>query len=644
MKNKIWLSGALGFIFCQIAFGQNPYGGDSLEKYKRMPPQVGVKKMEAAINHPEFNNDSLLVNYLGSILFRYRKSKSPDTLITIPRRMLKVARMINDTALIGKSLLAHSWVFRGMGRSDSTLYYVQQGEKFANLAKDTSMQLNALNTLAAVYYDLRNDSLQKHYLMRAEKLSRDVAFIKQRHLITSNLGYTFLKEENFERAIELFLEADSLMRKATPSNYFGFFLNFNHLTDCYEKQLKYKRALQYSDSTRKYASLTGSKPHMIIAGTHYRVLKIENDESVAKDGFYLELNSFDVEGLPVDERLSLLRYRMKLQSYFGDYSDAYQTSRNYAQLRDSLNTADLRSKITAAREAYQANQREKEIMQLEKENEISTLHSEKRKGQIAALSLLLIVVFIAGTSLIFYNRKLKKARVELQKLNETKDQFFAIVSHDLRNATTAFQDLGKIIKKYVSRGNTEKLESLGSKIDNEADHLNTLLDNLLNWSMTQLKAVPSKPEKLKLNERTRGIIELFQNHANSKEIELDNRLPENITAYVDPHAFDLVMRNLVGNSLKFTQQGGKITITGVIENNKVKLQVQDNGKGMNEDKLKKLFNIDEKKSTKGTQGEKGSGLGLVLCKEYVELNGGVIKVESQPGKGTTTTVELQKAA
>lgn len=644
MKNKIWLAGALGFLFCQIAFGQNPYGGDSLEKYKRMPPQVGVKKMEAAINHPEFKNDSLLVNYLGSILFRYRKSKTPDTLITIPRRMLKAAHRINDTSLINKSLLAHSWVFRDMGQTDSTLYYVQKAEKTAKQVGDTLTRLNALNTLAAVYYDLNNDSLQKLHLLKAEELSRSKSFITQRPIITSNLGYIFLKEENYERAIHFFLESDSLMRIVSPSNYFGFFLSFNHLTDSYEKQSKFGRALQYSDSTRKYAGLTGSKPHIMIAEAHYRVLKIENNETVTKDDFYKELNTFDVIRLPVDERVSLLRFKMKLQGHFGDFRAAYETSRDYAKLRDSLNTADLRDKITTAREAYRANEREKEIMQLEKEKEISNLLSEKRRGQIAALSILLIVVFIAGASLIFYNRKLKKAREELQKLNDTKDQFFAIVSHDLRNATTAFQGLGKIIKKYVSRGNTEKLESLGSKIDSEADNLNVLLDNLLNWSMTQLKAVPSKPERLQLNERTHGIIELFQNHANSKEIELDNQLPEDITAYIDPHAYDLVMRNLVGNSLKFTDRGGKITITGVIENNKVKLQVQDNGKGMNEDKLKKLFNIDEKKSTKGTQGERGSGLGLVLCKEYLELNGGFIRVQSQPGKGTTKTVELQKAA
>lgn len=635
-------------LFClllgHVGFGQNPNWGDSLEKYKRMPQQQGVQKLEAAIQRDDFTNDTLRFDYMGSILFRYSRTKSTDSLLSIARNMLRLAEQIDDSMRIAKGNLSKSWVYRDQGMIDSTLHYAQNAQKTAERINDSATLLTSLNTLAAVYYDMKIDSLQMKYLSRAEKLSRSPRFMRERLLITSNLGYLYLKEEDNQTAKKFFLESDSLMRLVTPSNYYGFYLNFNHLSDMWQNAEDLEKAIQNADSMRHYARLLQSKPHISVSQARYHYLKIKTGENVTQGKWYEELKNTSNDNLSPDEIKSLHYYTMVIDGNLGNYKEAYEKSYKYAKLVDSLNSEDLRDKISSIRELYAAEQREGEILRLENENRISHLESEKRQSRIIALSSGFVLVLIAGGFLFVYNRKLNRAKQKLAELNETKDRFFAIISHDVRNATTAFQGLGKIIKKYVSQGKEERLDSLGTKIDNEADHLNGLLDNLLNWSMTQLKSVPTKPEKLELKKRTQSIIELFQNHASSKDIVLESKLDENIKAVADPNAYDLVMRNLVNNAIKFTGPGGKITITGVLDNDTVKLEVRDNGKGISKEKLEKLFDIDSKKTSKGTGGERGSGLGLVLCKEYLELNGGKIKLESEPGKGTTATIELKTAA
>ncbi len=636
------------FLFCLHAgnsgFGQNPNWSDSLEKYKRMPQQQGVQKMEAAIQRDDFTNDTLRFDYMGSILFRYSRTKSTDTLLSIASNMLSLAEQIGDSARIAKGNLTKSWVYRDKGMIDSTLHFSQIAQKTAVQAGDSSIWLSSLNTLAAVYYDMKIDSLQMKYLKQAEELSRNSRFARERVLITSNLGYLYLKAGGNSMAKKLFLESDSLTRRVAPSNYYGFYLNFNHLSDVWQNIGNWEKAIQNADSMRHYARLLQSRPHISVSQARYHYLKIKAGEKVTQGKWYEDLKNTSNNNLSPDEIKSLHYYTMVIDGNFGNYKEAYEKSYKYAELIDSLNSEDLRDKISSIRELYAAEQREGEILRLENENRISHLESEKKQSRIIALGSGFVLVLLAGGFLFVYNRKLNRAKQKLAELNETKDRFFAIISHDVRNATTAFQGLGKIIKKYVSQGKEERLDSLGTKIDNEADHLNGLLDNLLNWSMTQLKAVPTKPEKLELKKRTQSIIELFQNHASSKDIVLESKLDENIKAVADPNAYDLVMRNLVNNAIKFTAPGGKITITGVLSNHTVKLQVRDNGRGIPQEKLEKLFDIDSKKTTKGTGGERGSGLGLVLCKEYLELNGGKIKLESEPGKGTTATVELKTAA
>ena len=169
------------------------------------------------------------------------------------------------------------------------------------------------------------------------------------------------------------------------------------------------------------------------------------------------------------------------------------------------------------------------------------------------------------------------------------------------------------------------------------------MDNLLNWALTQRDVLPYHPKPVNIQEATEEIFTLFEQIANEKGIRLQLNIEEAIHAYSDPNAITTIIRNLVDNAIKYTPEGGKIVVNSSIEGNKVAIIVKDTGQGITAEKLATIFELQQNKSTKGTAGESGAGLGLSLVKDLVDLNKGTINIQSQPQQGTTFEIYLPAA-
>ena len=167
-----------------------------------------------------------------------------------------------------------------------------------------------------------------------------------------------------------------------------------------------------------------------------------------------------------------------------------------------------------------------------------------------------------------------------------------------------------------------------------SQNLFNLLGNLLQWSKSQLGSIKLSPKPIVLYDSVDDVLSLFGISAQKKNIKVENLIVKDITVFADKHVVSTVLRNLLSNALKFTNQGGIIKISSVISNNKITVSVEDNGKGISEENLEKLFRIDQSYSTKGTENETGTGLGLILCKDLITQSNGEIFVESTLGKGS----------
>ncbi len=230
---------------------------------------------------------------------------------------------------------------------------------------------------------------------------------------------------------------------------------------------------------------------------------------------------------------------------------------------------------------------------------------------------------------------LKESETQLKELNATKDKFFSIVAHDLRSPFNSILGFSKLLIENIKDFEVAESEKYLGFINSSTKNTLILLDNLLNWAKSQTGQLSFKPEKIILSEIVLEIIELKKLLAKAKNISLHYSTSDKFEVYADKNMLRVVLRNLISNAIKFTKPEGNINVFAILEQNQVEISISDNGVGMNEATQNKLFKLDTNTSTSGTANEIGSGLGLILCKEFVEKLGGNIWVESEIRKGST---------
>jgi signal transduction histidine kinase len=272
---------------------------------------------------------------------------------------------------------------------------------------------------------------------------------------------------------------------------------------------------------------------------------------------------------------------------------------------------------------------------------IKAIEAQKRlleeKVQEARKALLL-----QNEALLKKNEEIEKQKAELQQLNVTKDKFFSILAHDIKgplNSLTAFLN---IMTEHLDAMSREDILFMSGSLNKSVKNLYGLLENVLSWSRSQMGVLEYKPEKLCLHTLTEENLQLLAISAQNKGIDLINLIEKEVFAYADANSIKAVLRNLISNAIKFTSTDGKVIISTKIDKNEIVVSVEDTGVGMNEFAMSKIFDISARYSTKGTANEVGTGLGLVLVKEFVEKNKGKVFVKSEEGVGTCFSFTLPK--
>ncbi len=223
---------------------------------------------------------------------------------------------------------------------------------------------------------------------------------------------------------------------------------------------------------------------------------------------------------------------------------------------------------------------------------------------------------------------------KLIELNATKDKFFSIIAHDLKGPLGGLSSLAELLYTEYEIFDEEKRKMFVKLLYGSTKTIFELLQNLLTWATSQRNKLPFQPQKVLVDEIISENLSLLENYAREKEINIISNYEKGTSIFADKNMILSVMRNLLSNAIKFTPQKGTIIIDCKKQDTTVLLSVLDTGIGIPAKNIYKLFRIDEHYSTPGTEDEKGTGLGLILCKEFVEKNGGEIKVESEKGKGS----------
>jgi len=233
------------------------------------------------------------------------------------------------------------------------------------------------------------------------------------------------------------------------------------------------------------------------------------------------------------------------------------------------------------------------------------------------------------------NKSLEEKVAELKKSNNEKDIFFSIIAHDLRSPLNGFWGLTRIMVEELPNMTIDQIQQITLSMENSATSLYQLLENLLEWARMQQGLIPFDPKPVEILPEVEESIVMILESVKSKEIEITYDIPDDLVVFADSKMLQFVIRNLVSNAVKFTHKGGKINISAKAKNNnRVLISIKDSGIGMSSGMIDHLFRLDSQINRNGTEGEPSSGLGLILCKEFIEKLGGKIEVESEEGKGS----------
>ncbi len=571
---------------------------------------------------------------------------------------IKLSTEIGDSAQLARALNNVGTGFRDLGEYGEAYYYLTQSYRVANNShkiptKDDSlvMAIN-LHNIGTVFTQFGQYDIALSHLQASAKLSEALGDKEGPPYTFDELGVLYTKRDDYDLAEQSLLKAlqkarELKIRILVPRVH-------EHLADLYLKKKDFKRSLSYYDSVITEQTKINNRFGLAECDLGKGMV-------MSRSGDFEEALKLYMRSLAASKTLNARNLRlecyMELASLY-EQKDDFQKSLYYFKLhdvlRDSVFSESNMEKLFQNQVRFATDNKDTEIealsaVRLQQSSEIKRqeLISNILVIVVALTVILLFTVYRSGRRrkrinvlLLEHQEEIKKRSVELEQLNQVKDKFFSIISHDLRSPMNALAGtLDLLEQKNISH---DEFVGLSRNLRVQFNHTRTLINNLLDWTLLQMDKLKIQPEKVIIHQKVHDSFVALRT-LYPKDINMENRTDSNLAAFADPNIVNLVLRNLILNAIKFTEKGGRIWVATEDKGNEIVVSVSDNGIGIKPEVKEMLFEKTSGYSTRGTANEKGTGLGLILCKEFVEKNGGRIWLESEMGAGTTFYFTLPKS-
>lgn len=517
-----------------------------------------------------------------------------------------------------------------------------------NMAPMADIDLASTMLNIGIAYESQSDTLRaSEYFTKAINEAANAENPQVEAKAKSSLGSLLLAQSQYEMALLYLKEAENFF--VEQNDLFSLGKTYNNLALTYAELENSAEVISYAqkaiDINRQLGNELSEGLGLVYLGLGY-----------VKTGLPEKAIDISEEALKLGHKLDAKKvisgsYENLRESYhvLGNYKKAYDYSLLYEEVEEEIYNLERTEQMERFSALYEADKRQREIDQLNQETRLQSLQLNRASTEKNLLIVLLASAVIILLLTAFLYRKIAQSRKqlriknqELETLNKTKDRFFAIVSHDLRGHITAFHGTGKLLKHFIAKNDSVKLDKLTDEIDHNARNIDHLLDNLLQWSVDQLHGYKPKPERINVSEVIDDLFATYKPFADAKSVELNSSVSEYDVVFADKGGLYVILRNLVSNALKFTEQGS-VTVFSKKDDNHMTIGIKDTGTGIPADLREHLFVIGEEKIRRGTKNEKGTGLGLHLAYEFTRLNGGALTLESNEGIGTTFYISLVHA-
>ena len=552
-------------------------------------------------------------------------------------------------------------VFNSIGLSyfylqnfEGAVQYYYDGLRFAERFGDQVQVAHLYSNIAMVNTKMKQYRTAINNYRKALKINTELKRTESVGVNLNGIGVSYFRMGEIDSSKVFYLQALDVFRETNNQERVAILLN--NIANIYVNQSdSISKALAYYLEAEKVFNDLGYDQNVVHViegiGSVYRELKQYNKAiDTYRRGIKL------VEKMDPDYQLLQLYYSDLSKTYelLGDYKKALENQKIEHQYADSLLSRDRLNQIATLEKQFETEKKEAEISRLLVEQELNEVRRKKDGyikifGFVTATFLLLALFYVSyryyekkktNEILAEKNRQIKESEEGLRLLNAAKNKFFSIISHDLKSPFHMVMGYSQLLSKDYNLYSDEDRKKFAQNIYKSANTIFRLLSNLLDWSRSQTNRISFNPIEIEFVLIYDNVVNLLRSNADQKNIKFRAGFDDGQMVFADPVMLETVIRNLVNNAIKYSLDGGEVSVAVVQSADKIRICIEDDGVGIKQENLEKLFHIDSKVTQKGTHNEDGSGIGLILCKELIDKHNGRIWAESNLGEGSRFYIEL----
>lgn len=583
----------------------------------------------------------------------YEQQSIYDSSLMYYQIALDLASRQNDTIPIVNAQVDIGYLYYFWGENDSALYYLNKG---LDLSEKSNYNLGIGRisvALGNMYYGWKNFEKAIVYYKKAYEIAKKINSKNGIGISLSNIGAAYTDMQNPTEGIKYLRMAVPILQEVKDDD--GLANTYLSLGTCFMNSGKFDTAIIYLDRSLEILENHQNKESVSIALYTYSQIYLEKKEFHKSLDFTMQALEMARE---INFALMIQRCYKRLADIYqktGAYQSSIENWIKYDSIKDSIVSENAQKQLMDYETKYKSEKQKKKITILQKDNKIKELKLRRKKWQQNTTFAGLIIVLLVVAGLFYryiHNKKTTKLLSEkntqiseqnesLAELNKTqleliatKDKFFSIIAHDLKSPFNTIHGISDLFYEEFENLSNEEKKNFIMRIGQSANETFNLLENLLEWSYSQTGQLKIEKGKFDLSKIISGTIAVLESQATRKKIDINFENAHIVNVYADVNMARTVLRNLISNAIKFSYPENVIKIQVATVGQFVEVAIHDKGVGIEKKDQDNLFRIDNKIQTKGTANEKGTGLGLILCYEFVTKNGGNISVESEKGKGS----------
>ncbi len=557
------------------------------------------------------------------------------------KNAIKIAHKIPDKTYLIRSYAKLGTTYKTLDSMDKALESFLKGLELANEMDNKEWQSNFLNYLGNAYLQYNQNKIALKYFKKSYEIATQQNDSIALCNVLNNIGIVFWRENKLDSSFNNIHASMILSRDLKDSA--GLVSSFNNLGMLQAELGDLKRSLGYYNQALMLAKTLDDKWEQANILNNLSALRIELGELDE-----VEISLKEAIGISVAIKSALLESDSyyNLSEYYSiteEFEKSLNAFKKHSEIKMKLINEETSDKIAGLEKDFELRSKDKNLEKLSEANNIQYYLILLLATSLVLLGILIFIYFRKFSENKSLSIELKQNNTDLERLSEERNKFFTLISHDLKAPLYNISNLSNLMKMYAHDMDEAERDTTLDQLNISSKHLLTLVDNILLWSRTQVGNMENNPEPLNLNGVIAECIDILCPFANEKEITLvkNTNKTDNIEVRADYNLLSTAIRNLISNSIKFSHRSHKVEISTESSNGHIKIDVIDTGIGIPEDIQAEILKGNAG-TTLGTNDEKGSGLGLKITKEFIEMTGGQVTLVSQEGKGTTFSIVLPK--